>query len=173
MVVKTSKQNPSNLVAAPTLDTWVWNSAISLPSMLPNLLSTSLCHESYFSVTLDWTCSHKRTPSSVICAAKYPNSSICMQLLSISKIPMFTFLFFLTEQDHIYCGNAAGILLTAMINHSEVWSLILCFQMYNRLKIQLRPQNQDVWYKYSLACLDQQLSISKICFKLLPTSTLL
>ena len=35
--------------------TWLWNVAISLPSRAPNLPSTSLCHESYLSVTLDWT----------------------------------------------------------------------------------------------------------------------
>jgi len=38
-----------------TLDTWPWNSTISLPSMLPNLLTTSLCHASYFRPTLAWT----------------------------------------------------------------------------------------------------------------------
>lgn len=37
------------------LDTCEWNVAISLPSKAPNLLNTSLCHESYLSDTLLWT----------------------------------------------------------------------------------------------------------------------
>ena len=47
-----SKQEIKKLL---TLETDPWKSAILPPSMLPNLESTSLCHESYFRVTLDWT----------------------------------------------------------------------------------------------------------------------
>ena len=39
-----------------TLEIWEWNSAMLEPSICPNLLSTSLCQESYFRFTLDWTC---------------------------------------------------------------------------------------------------------------------
>lgn len=34
-------------------ETLVWKVLISLPSNWPNLLNASLCHESYFKVTLD------------------------------------------------------------------------------------------------------------------------
>lgn len=39
-----------------TLEICEWNSVMLEPSICPNLLSTSLCHESYFRFTFDWTC---------------------------------------------------------------------------------------------------------------------
>ena len=39
-----------------TLEIWEWNSVMLEPSICPNLLSTSLCQESYFRFTFDWTC---------------------------------------------------------------------------------------------------------------------
>lgn len=36
-------------------DTFAWNVCISLPNSVPNLLSASLCHESYLRVTFACT----------------------------------------------------------------------------------------------------------------------
>lgn len=68
-----------------TLEICEWNSVIFWPSIWPNLLSTSLCQESYFKFTFDctynWIKLHNSNLSALLFSVIYP----CWNLMHLSQ----------------------------------------------------------------------------------------
>lgn len=58
-----------------TFEIWEWNSVMFEPSICPNLLRTSLCQESYFKFTLDWTCGRGGQEDTISTFLERPSSN--------------------------------------------------------------------------------------------------